>query len=143
MKKTNPKSQTRISKITVARLYNLGNYEHVRYELTVDVPEGESARTALRNTMLLLKAANPKPPVSTQRYNHAKEFIAAPEKIATDITCKKSRAKYLKEVVAASKKEVAEYEAWLKQRDRAMELLDRMGGATTHTDAKNTWEDCD
>ena len=31
----------KITKITVGRLHNLGNYEHVRYELTVEVPEGQ------------------------------------------------------------------------------------------------------
>jgi hypothetical protein len=36
-----------ITKITIGRLYNLGSYEHVRYELTAEVPQGESPATAI------------------------------------------------------------------------------------------------
>ena len=36
-----------ITKITIGRLYNLGNYEHVRHDLTVEVKDGESAATAI------------------------------------------------------------------------------------------------
>ena len=63
------KTKSTVSRIVVGRLYNLGNYEHVRYELTVDVPEGRSAALALKNTLRLLKAANPKPPVASYDYD--------------------------------------------------------------------------
>ena len=49
----------KISKITVGRLYNLGNYEHIRYDLTVDVPDGESASTAIIAVERLLVALSP------------------------------------------------------------------------------------
>lgn len=29
--------QTRVSRITVGRVHNLGNYENIRYEVTIDV----------------------------------------------------------------------------------------------------------
>ena len=32
----------RISRIGIGRLHNLGNYEHVRYEVTVELPPGTS-----------------------------------------------------------------------------------------------------
>src|SRR3954466_9951002 len=50
----------RISRITIGRLYNLGSYEHVRYELTVEVPGGESAATAVIGMEKLLAALSPK-----------------------------------------------------------------------------------
>jgi hypothetical protein len=48
-----------ITKITAARLYNTGNYEHVRYELTVEVPEGESPALALRGVASILHRLKP------------------------------------------------------------------------------------
>jgi hypothetical protein len=48
-----------VTKITVARLYNTGNYEHVRYELTVEVHEGESAALALRGVTSILHRLAP------------------------------------------------------------------------------------
>jgi hypothetical protein len=49
----------RIARITVGRLYNLGNYEHVRYELTVEVPEGASAASAIRGVEKILAGLKP------------------------------------------------------------------------------------
>ncbi len=48
-----------ISKITVARLYNTGNYEHVRYEMCVDVAEGESASAAFAGITSILSRLKP------------------------------------------------------------------------------------
>ena len=49
-----------ITKITIGRLYNLGSYEHVRYELTAEVPAGESAATAIIGMEKLMSALSPK-----------------------------------------------------------------------------------
>ena len=51
-----------ITKITIGRLYNLGSYEHIRYELTCEIPSGESPATALIGLEKLIGALNPKLP---------------------------------------------------------------------------------
>lgn len=43
----------------MARLYSTGSYEHVRYELTVDVPQGASAKTAFVGMEKLLQQLAP------------------------------------------------------------------------------------
>lgn len=48
-----------ITKITIGRLFNLGNYEHVRYEITVDVGADESPEQALRALDLTLARLKP------------------------------------------------------------------------------------
>lgn len=48
-----------ITKITIGRLYNLGNYEHVRYDLTVEVKEGESAATAITGMEAIIAGLAP------------------------------------------------------------------------------------
>jgi hypothetical protein len=50
----------KITKITIGRLYNLGSYEHVRYEISVEVPEGESSATALIGLEKVVTALSPK-----------------------------------------------------------------------------------
>ena len=37
----------RTTKITIGRLYNLGSYEHIRYDITVELQPGESAEKAM------------------------------------------------------------------------------------------------
>ena len=36
-----------VSKITIGRLYNLGNYEHIRYEVSVDLENEDDATKAM------------------------------------------------------------------------------------------------
>ena len=36
-----------VSKITIGRLYNLGNYEHIRYEVSLDLNDEDDATKAL------------------------------------------------------------------------------------------------
>lgn len=49
-----------ITKITIGRLYNIGNYEHVRYELTSEIPPGESPATCIIGIEKILAALSPK-----------------------------------------------------------------------------------
>jgi len=47
------------SKITIARLFNLGSYEHVRYEITVDLEAKDSAEKALIRLEQIMEALKP------------------------------------------------------------------------------------
>ena len=136
-----PRKPIRCSRITVGRLYNLGNYEHVRYELTVDVPAGNRASIALRNTVRVLAAANPKPPVSIHEVARAKSQLDDPQQWHKGVSPKKERQRMIREMIKEALAKVKLYETWQKQRAKAMELLDRMGAAVEQKDAKLTWED--
>jgi hypothetical protein len=38
----------RVSRVTIGRLHNLGNYEHIRYEVTVELPPGTAPASVVR-----------------------------------------------------------------------------------------------
>lgn len=141
MKKQTP--QTRVSRLTIGRLFNLGNYEHVRYELTVDIAEGKSASVALRNVMRLLRAANPKPPVQRYDYDHAKSILSDPNAWHKNVADPKERKQRIKEMVKEAKENIARYDLWAAQRKAAEAMLDNIGCAKAFKDAKLDWEDDD
>lgn len=145
---------SRISKITIGRLYNLGSYEHVRYELTVEVPEGESAATAMVGAERILSALSPKtsthsrtdlareqhqleemrrkltdPDEFKRHYGHS--FVGTPEEYIE--RCEQSHAV-----------NVARRDAWEAKAALARKMLDDLGGAAKWKDAKLDWDDdCD
>lgn len=137
------KTTTQIRRITIGRLYNLGNYEHVRYELSVEIGEGKSAALALRNTLRLLKAVNPKPPVALYDYERAKLQIEKPGDWHKNVVDKIEQAKFRKEMVVEAKKNVKKFETWLKRRHAAEAVLDDIGGTKAFKDAKLSWDDND
>ena len=137
------KTKTRIQRITIGRLYNLGNYEHVRYELSVEVPEGRSAGLALRNIMRVLKAANPKPPIQTYDYETAIKKLADPEAWHENIANVRERKEVIKKMVKESKDKVALYKAWIARRKAAERMMDDIGGTRVFKDAKLSWNDDD
>lgn len=130
MPRSKSKSKPRVSRITVGRLYNLGNYEHVRYEITVDVPAGVKPSHALTQTLRVLKAANPKPPCSDYEIRTARESMA---KKPEDLT------EYDRGHMDIFKQRVERYDAWLAQKERALRILDDIGGSKVEVDAKEAW----
>jgi hypothetical protein len=130
MPRSKPKSKPRVSRITIGRLYNLGNYEHVRYELTVDVPAGVKPSHALTQMLRVLKAANPKPPCS------AYEIRTAREALAKDPA---TLSQYDRDNLETFKERVSRYDEWLALKERAVRILDEMGGSRVEVDAKEAW----
>lgn len=143
-----------ITKITIGRLYNLGSYEHVRYELTVEVPQGESPATAILGMEKILEALNPKThthsrgelerekrqveemhrrfsdegPDEFRRYHG--HFVGTPEEYIA--RCEESHAA-----------NVAARDAWEARSAKARKLLEDLGGAANWKDAKLDWENDD
>lgn len=133
----NKTPKTRVTKITIGRLYNLGNYEHVRYELTVEIPEGRSAAAALTNTLKVLAGCKPvKLTYSEQAVRH---LAKAPEPKLSDPPTAEERHTHAK-WQEARKLEI-KMEAALKSRAGALELLDAMGGTSIYKDAKLDWDE--
>lgn len=143
-------SEPRISRITIGRLFNLGSYEHVRYELTVDVPEGQSASEVLIGVERLLQAISP----------NALKYCKS------EMDLKRDEARLLEAFTMPEEKFRREYMGWVGTRTeiverlrkgleeekdkrrkllslakRARELFDDLGGASEWKDAKLDWED--
>lgn len=127
-----PLPQPKVSRIGIGRLYNLGNYEHIRYDLTVEVPDGASAMAVFKSMVRLLRALNPKPPCTKYDYNDAVETLA---KSADHL------GNYERERVPILKKRLEEYEEWKARRSKAVSLFDQLGGSTVEMDHKDSWED--
>lgn len=72
------KTKVKVKTITVARLYNTGDYEHVRYELSADVPKDSSACKVMQGLLAILHACSPKCPVSRNRMKDLQDRINLP-----------------------------------------------------------------
>ena len=72
-----------VTRITIARLFNLGSYEHIRYEVTVEVPEGRSASSALIGLETVLSRLSPKRPVGTPSTSELATAFARLERLKT------------------------------------------------------------
>lgn len=120
-------NNARITSFSIGRLHNLGNYEHIRYEVTVAVPTDASASQAMAHVEDVLKRIAP---VKRDSYScqHHQHIIANPLKYsAEEITTSQA---YLDEVQS---REVA--------RTDALKEFDAIGGIKTYTDAKEQWDE--
>lgn len=142
-----------IQKITIGRLFNLGSYEHVRYEISVDVPQGESARDALLGLEKILSSLAPerKACVHTRadldREAHRIGLMRVDlEKLSADEFLRRyghfegTPSEYVERCHAMHLENVAKREAYERRASRARELLDSLGGAAQWKDAKLDWE---
>lgn len=123
--------QARVSKITVGRLHNLGNYEHVRYEIAVDVPEGASATQVLANVERVLAGLDPKPPVSDYDLQRAAEVLAKPVQ---------DWPEWEQSNLQAYQNYIEKDAEWKAEQQLARLALDDIGGTRIYTDAKDKWE---
>lgn len=124
--------QARVSRITAARLHNLGNYEHVRYEVSVDVPEGASASRVFSNIERVLAGLDPKPPVAAHDLHRAAAALKMPVE---------EWPEWERGNLEAYRNYIAEDAAWRAGQKLAREALDAIGGTSVYTDAKEQWDD--
>lgn len=118
-KSRNRSAKPKITQVSIARLYSLGNYEHVRFELTANVPEGCSAK----DTFLGLAAVcgRLRPVKKPYQYEHAMAVLnKLPEQQS------ESEKASLEEYA----KIVGEYEGAKALQRGAFEALDDLGGTS-------------
>jgi hypothetical protein len=120
--------KAKVSKITIARLYNTGNYEHVRYELTADVPPGEKAEKVAEGLISVIKALNPKCPVSAYAMHERQARINWPTEQQQRIWGE-SWQTALEEEKAELAKDQAELDKWNANRRRALKVMDDLTDA--------------
>lgn len=123
----------RITKLSVGRLCNLGNYEHIRYEVTVDIPEGVCATKTLTAIETALNTLATRPPDGWS-YRHAAETLAKPrgEWTPTDIQNE-----------PAHREMVRRMEQWHAKQDYARKVLGDFSLSSEFTDHKQDWQDDD
>jgi hypothetical protein len=140
----------KITKLTIGRLYNLGSYEHVRYEVSVEVPEGESAATAMLGLEKIIAGLSPK--THTHSRDDLNREALRLEIMGNDLGLSEDEFRrkhgffegtpldYLRRCNESHNKSVAERDAWEKRGKQARFLLDDLGGAANWKDAKLDWE---
>jgi hypothetical protein len=133
-KQTTPKApkRSRIVQVEVSALYNLGNYSNVRYSLSAEVPKGGSARQTLYDIRHILGML--KPVREPDCADTLERVLAKPEE---------DRSAYEKEHLQEWAETVGKFKGRQDRRERALRLLDELGGASEFRDAKETWGDPD
>jgi hypothetical protein len=141
----------KITKITIGRLFNLGSYEHIRYELCAEVADGESAEKALTGIERILEALNPKAITKSQGETDREIVrLEAMRRMDDDEfsqhyggSFKGTRKEYQDRISAGIMEEIEKRHEWKNRNKRARQLLDDLGGAAEWKDAKLSWEDDD
>lgn len=124
---------TRVSRIQIQRLHNLGNYESIRYEVTVDVAPGDNAATILSNLETALEDIQCECDVSKSRYEMYLLRMSEP----TD----KNGEPWTEREISNAKEGIAKYEAVLARREAARELLTHLHVVRERRDAKENWDE--
>lgn len=122
--------KARITSVSVARLYNLGNYSNVRYDLAAEVPEGASAKNTLatlRGILQLLKPVRVPDCINDLREALAKEPV--------------DRSNWENDHLEEWGQQVAKYESLRSARAEALKSLDDLGGSSFAKDAKDDWDE--
>lgn len=125
-------NKTRIARITVGRVHNLGNYENVRYEVTVDVGTNDNPAEILRELETTLSDLRANSGVASYELKAAKEILATPEDELTD---------WNKTHLDTYKQRIADVEAAQLKREQARQNLAKFGGSGVYTDHKDNWEE--
>lgn len=123
----------RVTSLSVGRLCNLGNYEHIRYEVTVEIPEGGDVTKTLTAIETALNTLAVRPPDGWS-YRHAAEALAKPrgEWTPTDIQNE-----------SAHREMVRRMEEWRAKQEYARAVLGDFSLSSQFTDHKQSWEDDD
>ena len=125
----------RVSRISIGRLCNLGNYEHIRYEVAVELPEGTDVTATLITVEKALNLLAERPP-SNDYYGlaHARQIVE-----------KADKGEYLNEIeqqnLATHRELLKRYTEWQKRQEYARALLGDFSLSSEFTDHKEKWEE--
>jgi hypothetical protein len=139
-----------ITKITIGRLYNLGSYEHIRYELTCEIPPGESPATAIVGMEKIICGLNPKMSGDcVSEFDEKRKRLEIEDMNALDDEAFKdryvwnenlSRSEYMKNMLGSLNDGVVKRKKWEARAAKARKLLEDLGGAANWRDAKMEWD---
>jgi len=143
-----------ITKITIGRLFNLGSYEHVRYELTAEVHDHEKAQDIIIALERILEALKPERSscVSSrgeiERENHRIAGMKLELNKDGEDAFRRNHGhfvgtciEYIARCESSAIESLGKRIAYEQRAKKARELLDNLGGAAEWKDAKLGWED--
>lgn len=140
-----------ITRITVGRLFNLGSYEHIRYELSVEIPEWASASQTMRGIEKIMEALNPRKVETAPSEIEIKreEMQIAAAEAMTDEEFRDyrnyrdyagTREEVMQRLKEGLREKIESRKKAVELAKNARELLDNLGGAAIWKDAKLDWE---
>ena len=121
-----------VSRITVARLHNLGDYEHVRYEVAVELPADAKPGDVLFELTSILNDAGPVRPTYDEK--RARSLVARVES-GDEVS------DYDRDNLAASREIVDGLNARVAKQQAARERLNDLGAKRDYRDAKDDWDE--
>lgn len=154
----NEEQTPRISRVTIERLYNLGNYEHVRYGLTIDIPEQSelTVQKAFTGVERILEALNPARLRVCDSEDELKRKLRRLQEavVLTDaeferqyghsgVSYQGTRAEYQERMRQGYQEAKERREKVCALAAKARQMLDDLGGSAEWKDAKLSWEDYD
>ena len=144
----------KVTKITVGRLYNLGNYEHIRYDITVEIQPGESPATAMIGIEKIMAGLAPQKTWGVHSYGELEREGSHLKEMAANLTTMDEAAfreryghfvgtptEYHTRCMESHTADVVKRAKAVQRAATARKLLEDIGGAATWKDAKLDWED--
>lgn len=113
-----------VSKITIGRLFNLGNYEHVRYEIAADLQPGENPREAVEKLNSAINAIGEKCPIEEYELRSAQEAIDGPVKDSAD--------QWEMDMRADAISTIGKFNEWTARQKVALENFEKLSGTATN-----------
>lgn len=136
-KQPKPVKCGRVTHVAVSRLYNLGNYQNIKFDLSAEIPAGASAQETFRRLNLILQDLAP-----------FKKFEGYEVKRLEDLR-KKTRdelSQFEKDQIEELQSKESDFNTRRARRTAALQAIDDIGGAALFQDAKSEWshddDDC-
>lgn len=126
------KLKTRVSTISIGATFNCGNYENVRYDVSAQVGEGESALAAFQELRYIVALLKP-----VRRPDCEDSFERVSKKTESE------RSAYEAEHFQEWADKMAAFHSRNSRRAEAIKMLDTLGGNRQYRDAKQSWENYD
>jgi hypothetical protein len=131
---TTAPEKSRVSRIHVGRVYNLGNYENERVEVTVEIGSQDDPSRVLRSVENILADLHAKSGIMGHNLRQAESVLAKPES---------ELSTYAREEIPTYREWVAKRDAAAARRLAAREALSTLEYTREHIDHKEKWEDED
>lgn len=124
--------RTRVTGLRVARLYNLGNYNNEKFEITVEVGEGDDPGKVFARLENIITGLDRRDCQESYETRQARMLLAKPVG-----ELQEHQLRQLPEC----RETLAKHEAALKRRADALVALAQLGGEREYIDHKDNWED--
>lgn len=142
------------TKLTIARLFNLGSYEHIRYEITVELAEGDSAEKTIIGLEKVMESLKPECKTAVKSRSDLRRDAARIAELRAKLVQTTedqfrhqvghfvgTPVEYIARLESAHIEEMGKRVAYEMRCQKARALLDDLGGSEKFTDCKLSWQD--